>query len=555
MSDMGNVIPFTAAGEAEIAPADEPKQDRQPIASKPATKQRVPIQVEAGRLHYHASAGEAAIMAAGIEVYQRGPNLVRPIWRQVPASKGRTTLAAGFGRLGTPALIDTFSQATTWQRYDGKSKKLVTIDPPTSVAQVLLSREGQWNFPAIAGIITCPTLRPDGSILSTPGYDEETRLYLVDDPTIRLLPAVACPTKEDAQQALSDLTGLLTDFPFADQRAGELNPGVHRAVALSGLITPVVRGACTVVPLHAYNATSPGSGKSYIVDLGCAIATGQACPVMSAAPDANETDKRLAGHLLEGFPIISIDNCNGMLGSDLLAQAVERPLVRLRRLGGSDIITIESRAGLYATGNGLRAHGDMARRTLKCDLDAAMERPELRPFAGDPFGTILADRGRFVSACLIIVRAYIMAGYPGQLPALASFEDWSRLVRSALVWLGCADPCESMQAVRTDDPWLTELREMVGLWVATFGVGTKLTARDAVDRCEDWSGGKYVHAEMRDALLRLAGVRGQVDTKRLAWWLRSHEKRLIGTQRFRNMGDNGRGVAQWAVEDVKPKAV
>jgi putative DNA primase/helicase len=83
-----------------------------------------------------------------------------------------------------------------------------------------------------------------------------------------------------------------------------------------------------------------------------------------------ETEKRLVGLLLAGFPIASLDNVNGELGGDLLCQAIERPLIRIRPLGRSDIVEIESRATLFATGNALRGRGDMTRRTLVCDLDA-----------------------------------------------------------------------------------------------------------------------------------------------------------------------------------------
>ena len=114
-------------------------------------------------------------------------------------------------------------------------------------------------------------------------------------------------------------------------------------------------------PLFAIRATTAGTGKSYLADLVAALSTARPCPVISAGSNEEETEKRLAGLLLEGFPLISIDNVNGELGGDLLCQAVERPLLRLRRLGASDIIEIEGRQTILATGNGLRVRGDMVR--------------------------------------------------------------------------------------------------------------------------------------------------------------------------------------------------
>ena len=100
--------------------------------------------------------------------------------------------------------------------------------------------------------------------------------------------------------------------------------------------------------------------------------------------------------------------------------------------------------------------------------------------------TVEADRGRYVSACLIIVRAYIAAGRPGLLQPLASFNEWSDLVRSALVWLGCADPVLSMEAARENDPELSELREVMAVWKQVFGA-LPTTCRQAIDAASERS--------------------------------------------------------------------
>ncbi|RYI98627.1 MAG: topoisomerase, partial [Acetobacteraceae bacterium] len=386
------------------------------------------IKLRGGQLHNEATAGEDALLAAGKPIYQRGNDLVRPAEQLVPASRGRTTRSACLIGVSAHGLVDHLCGAATWERFDARANEWIEVNPPMAVAQTILSRAGDWRFPRIAGVITTPTLRPDGSILAAPGYDLATRLYHLQDPDLQLHAAVKAPTRANAEAALKLLNALLDEFPFVDP--------VSRSVALSGLITPVVRGALSVVPLHAFKAYTAGTGKSYLADVASAISTGRPCPVASAAPDEAETEKRLVGLLLAGFPISSLDNVNGELGGDLLCQAIERPLVRIRPLGRSDIVEIESRSTIFATGNNLRVRGDMVRRTILCSLDAGVERPELREFKADPIATVMADRGRYVSACLIIVRAYAAAGRPDVLKPIASFEDWSNAVRSALVWLG-----------------------------------------------------------------------------------------------------------------------
>jgi hypothetical protein len=515
------------------------------------------FQLVAGQLHTAASHGEAAMLAFGQPVYQRGSKLVRPFNREVRASGGRTAKAADLAELNAHALIDLLSEASDWERFDARSEAWVSANPPMPVAQILLTRQGHWKFPPIAGVITSPTLRPDGSILSAPGYDPQTKLYHVADDGLVLHPGLDAPTRDLAGCALAVLSALLAEFPFVIQSSdGQPPQHVAEAVALSAMITPVVRGALTVAPLHAFRATTAGSGKSYLADVVSAISTGRPCPVISAAPDEAETEKRITGLLLAGFPIVSIDNVNGELGGDLLCQAVERPLIRVRPLGSSEIVEIENSASLLATGNQMRVRGDMVRRTLICDLDAKQERPELREFKADPVATVMADRGLFVSACLMIVRAYIAAGKPGCLAPIASFADWSNLVRSALVWLGCDDPAQSMEAARADDPELGELREMLAAWQAIPEAAQGCTTREIVAKAEIrrptvvGEPTDYAHPDLHELLLRLFGERGAINTKRLGKWLHARERRIVDGKRFVRRGNASGGVARWAVEDA-----
>ena len=106
---------------------------------------------------------------------------------------------------------------------------------------VLLKRFGDWKFPVIAGIITTPTLRPDGTILKDAGYDPATQLLLIDPPPMPAIPEN--PTKDDALAALKLLKELLAEFPFVDdvsRSGGAVGPdldGVPRRV-------PDCAGAC-----------------------------------------------------------------------------------------------------------------------------------------------------------------------------------------------------------------------------------------------------------------------------------------------------------------------
>jgi putative DNA primase/helicase len=423
-------------------------------------------------------------------------------------------------------MVDNLSEVGVYERKD-KRCKWVTIDPPRAVAATILSRDGRWTLPQLAGIITTPTMRPDGSILDKPDYDKATKLLLLDPPKINVPEK---PTREDAIAALGLISKLLTEFPFADKGS--------RSVAMSGMITPIVRGSMPVAPLHAMRAPAAGSGKSYLVDCASATAQGQRCPVIAAGRTEEETEKRLGAALLAGYPIISIDNLNGELGGDALCQLIERPQVSVRRLGFSELIRIEARATVFATGNNIQPTGDVVRRVIMCTLDPNLERPELRTFGSDPLKMILGNRGAYIAAALTIVRAWFLSGEKPLAP-LASFEAWSDTVRSALVWLGEEDPVLTMETAREEDVDLIMLRTFAAAWKgcdqlknpATTGEMKAIAEkRDVTSDGEAFSKfekGDFLYPDLHQAMLDIAARGGDVDTMRLGHYLKAKQGRIV----------------------------
>src|SRR5208283_614267 len=183
------------------------------------------IRVAGGDLSREADEAEQALIGAGLPVFVRASALVSPVFEEVPAAKDRTTIVARLRRPAVDGIIDWLSRYADFQRYDARAKKWLSTDPPERVAKIILARAGVGKFPQVAGVITTPTLRPDGTVLAEPGYDAPTRLYL--------------------------------------------------ALALSGIMTAVLRGALPVAPMHVFRAHTPGTGKSLLVDVAAAIATGR----------------------------------------------------------------------------------------------------------------------------------------------------------------------------------------------------------------------------------------------------------------------------------------
>ena len=189
----------------------------------------------------------------------------------------------------------------------------------------------------------------------------------------------------------------------------------------------------------------------------------------------------------------------------------------------------------------------MTRRTLVAHLDPRVERPELRTFTFEPVAQAKAERVRYVTAALTILLAFKAAGSPRQSSPLGSFEEWSLLVRDALIWLGCADPVETMERARVSDPKLDELSAVLTQWQAVIGTD-RITVRRVIEKASRQSGGagydynpkEFDNPDFREALLAVAGQGGAINGKRLGKWLGAHAKRIAGGCWIEPAGGDGR---------------
>ena len=159
--------------------------------------------------------------------------------------------------------------------------------------------------------------------------------------------------------------------------------------------------------------------------------------------DDEECRKLLLAELLGAPAVIDFDN----LTSDLIAHrslctALTSAHMSGRILGLSKTATVSTRALFLSSGTNVGPVKDMTRRCTTVHLDPACEVPAARRFERPELvRDVRRERGRFVSAALTIVRAWIVAGRPmSDCRPLAGYEDWSELCRQPLLWLGLPDP-------------------------------------------------------------------------------------------------------------------
>ena len=487
------------------------------------------ITVYKGEAHLAADAAMAALLRAGRDIYARGTQLVHPCRIPARGTNGAAVTTPGVLML-TPSLLQReLSRVARWQHVID-SGEIKPCDPPDIVIEQLLAMVPDWEFRVLAGVTSTPFLRSDGNVAATEGFDAASGYMLMNLPAMP--PISGRPNKDDAIQSLKNLASLLVEFPFVSD--------VDRAVGLSLLITPVLRPTIDdPTPLHALSSPEPGTGKSYLFDLASMISTGNWCPIIAATRDPEELDKKLTAALLTAMPLISLDNINRLLSSDLLAQAAERPMLTLRPLGTSRNVIVPNVSIIGVNGNNLHVVDDLVRRTLRAELDANCEAPELRTFIRRPLATVRADRGRFLANILTAARAYLLAGSPERPAPLPSFGQWSDLVRGLLIWTGYADPAESIARSRADDPHKQALAAFLDNFPTEL---TGYTAAELIQAAtEQRHDGEPVRPNFLAALRAVAtDRRGNLSTERLGYWLRSQKGRVAGSWKLCQRGPDKR---------------
>src|SRR5215210_8233988 len=123
-----------------------------------------------------------------------------------------------------------------------------------------------------------------------------------------------------------------------------------------------------------------GTGKSLLADI---VATGRPAAVMSQGKSEEEDEKRMLSVLMQGDPIVVIDNVERPVQGDALCSILTQEVWQSRQLGASKQIQVPTNVLFLATGNNLAFRGDMSTRAVLCRLDANMEEPETRRFRRD----------------------------------------------------------------------------------------------------------------------------------------------------------------------------
>lgn len=478
-------------------------------------------------------------------IYQRGCVLVR-IVNASPKGKGikRADGAPTITPLPLPSLREKIATAVQFFKPDAEGNVKKTSVPENVVRAV--DARGYWQgIASIEAVVEVPILRADGTVLESPGYDEATGIFFYRGDGV-FPPAPERPTRDDALAALAKLLDVLADFPFlADE---------HRAAAVAVILTPFGRFAFDgCVPFALYEANTPGAGKGLLSEASATIWSRTGIPRMALPQRDEEFQKQITSLLIAGDMLINWDNIRRPLGGPAMEAAMTSRTWKGRILGQSRM-TGNLPVNLIHTGTANNAVlvGDMPRRLLNIRLEVEQENAEDRSGFRHPdlLGYVREHRGELAVAAVTILRAYVVAGKPRQkLLPWGTFDEWSGLVRAAVVWLGMADPAKTRIELRDRaDTEAAALRMLLMGWQELDPDGDGLSVPEAIALLDGYPD-RYEAA--REAFADLFGhsKTKPANSKTIGKRLSGFRRRVAGGKRFDYR--EGRGhIRRWYVQST-----
>lgn len=429
--------------------------------------------------------------------------------------------------------------------FDGRSNEWSVRDCPDKVAARVMAARGAWDLPKVTGLVSFPVMRPDGSVITQPGFDDETGLLYLSDSNSRPIPH---PLDRVALvEALRRIWEPFALFPF--------DSDTSRGVFLAALLTTVCRAALPTAPGFLVRAYTAGTGKTLLSECLMMLvgAPVKAMPLPEGNPE--EIGKRLFSILLTGRAGAVLDNLTGVIDSADLCVFLTSAEPEGRILGQSETRSAINRVLWVLNGNNVTAGGDTFRRILPIGLDADCESPETRKFSFNPRDLIRDRLDTYRADLLSVLLTYQQQGAPVVADGgLGSFDEWERLVRQCVCWLiregvapaPMADPVEVLQLSKAEDPFHQQHIEVLQAWWELYA-DSVVRVRDIAKLVTDGAfGTTKAEAALIEAVREIAPPRGDFNGRYFAGWLRRHKGRVVAGLRL-DVGDPSHNEPGWRV--------
>lgn len=288
------------------------------------------------------------------------------------------------------------------------------------VSQVVASEELMLR--ELHVVTSTPRFSSNGELRLDGGYnyiDKSYYMKTIDIPVVEF----------DEAKAL--LKEMLCDFAFSDRESGK-----DETHAYSLLFAPPMINLIERFPLHAVSAKQERTGKSLLVE---SIISLYGVPTPTVWPsDESEMSKKVTSILRSGPIFMFFDNIKQRIENSSVEACLTSNVFSDRILGRSEQISMPCKAPWVITGNNLSFGAEMMKRTVVCELNAHLEKPEERTGFKHPDLSIWIqeNKGRLLGSVYSCICKWIKEGMPQYKGLLGGFQSYASNMGGLLDFLG-----------------------------------------------------------------------------------------------------------------------
>jgi hypothetical protein len=321
------------------------------------------------------------------------------------------------------------------------------------------------GLPRLQRVVTIPLFSKTGILLSAPGYHRSEEIFVSLPAVLQGIVVSSIPTNDEVQKAKAlFFDDLWVDFP--------LTAPADRAHLLACALLPFVRQMIDgPTPLHVFEVTKSGTGKSLLGDVIAIIVQGKAVSWRTLPTREEEREKTIFTVLRSGSTFVGLDNAKARIDSQTLEGVLTSEAWSARVMGSQVDQSVPNKAVWMLTANNAELTRDLGRRAIRIRQDAKVERPELRNSFKHPDlkAWTIAHRADLVQAALTIIQNWIAKGRPAAVGArLSSFETWSTVMGGILQAAEVEGFLDTGASMAVEDEDSVEGRAFVEAWYAAF---------------------------------------------------------------------------------------
>jgi len=354
--------------------------------------------------------------------------------------------------LSPDGLKHELNRCAVWLAEDnGKWKR--SSAPAAVVSDMLTARRRDVTVPTLKRVSIVPTFTKDGRLLSEPGFDEASGIFLdlkvdVDVPER--------PTRQQVRAALRQLWFPISQFPFVEK-----SDKVH---ALAMILEPYMRDMFGPTPFHFINKPEAGTGASLFIETALYPTLGHWPEAQTPPKGDEEMKKTLTACFKDGVRCIYFDNAN-VLKSGELASALTAEIYAARILGVSELLRVPVQVQWVGSGNNTELTTELYRRVNDIRMDAQMERPEDRNIAQfrikDLKEWVIEHQAQQVQAALTIIQYWVNLGMPKGQGSKASYEAWAAKLSGLFDAINVRGFLTTPKDRRPEDPEAETMQELI----------------------------------------------------------------------------------------------